>query len=203
MTSDHGLPPDFLDQLRKLEDAYCSEADPLRQSGFSGGPRRWRAERQPILNAVDADGDFLDVGCANGYLLECLIKWAQQRGYSLMPHGLDFGARLIQMAMERFPRLSSNFHVGNAWEWHPRRKYRYVYSLCDCVPEPYLGEYFRRLLDRAVAHRGKLIVGMYGSRSRNIPPINLGGRLARLGFDIQGTAYGGTPPLTSFAWIVR
>jgi SAM-dependent methyltransferase len=195
------LPPDFLDHLRKLEEAYCSESDPIRQSGFSGGPLRWREEREPILNAVDEDGDFLDIGCANGYLLECLVMWAEERGYHITPHGLDFGPRLIRMARERFPRLASNFHVGNAWDWQPPRKYRYVYSLRDCVPEAYFAEYVRRLLDRAVERGGRLIVGMYGSRSQNIQPINLGELMTSLGFAVDGTAYGGDPPASAFAWI--
>lgn len=201
MAQGDALPAGFLGRLRNLEAAYCSESDPIRQSGFSGGPRRWRAEREPILEAIEGDGDFLDVGCANGYLLECLVQWAQQRGYHLTPHGVDFGPRLIQMAKERFPHLGSNFHIGNAWEWQPPRRYRYVYSPWDCVPEPYFGEYCRRLLDRMVERGGKLIIGMYGSRSRKIRPINLGGLLARLGFAVQGTAYGGTPAVSSFAWI--
>jgi len=202
VTSD-SLPPDFLEHLRALEDSYCTETDPIRQSGFGGGPERWRTEREPILDAVDTDGDFLDVGCANGYLLECLVAWARERGHHLTPHGLDFGPRLIQMAKERLPNFASNFHVGNAWDWRPPRQYRYVYSLLDCVPEECLGEYCRRLRERTVEKGGKLIFGMYGSRSKHIAPIDLGERLAQLGFEVQGTAYGGTPRVTSFAWTVR
>jgi len=203
MTASDSLPADFLERLRALEDSYCAQTDPIRQSGFGGGPQRWRAEREPILDAVDTDSDFLDVGCANGYLLECLVAWAGERGYRLTPHGLDFGPRLIQMARERLPDSAPNFHVGNAWDWRPPRTYRYVYTLLDCVPEEYLREYCRRLLERMVEQGGKLIIGMYGSRSKHIPPIDLGERLAQLGFDVQGTSYGGTPPLTVFGWIVR
>jgi SAM-dependent methyltransferase len=195
------LPADFLERLRELEASYCAESDPIRQSGFSGGAKRWRAERRPILEAIDADGDFLDVGCANGYLLECLVRWAGRRGYRLTPHGLDIGPRLIELARRRFPRLVSNFHVGNAWDWRPPRRYRYVYSLCDCVPEDYFPEYCHRLLDRVASGGGKVIFGCYGSRSRNIAPIDLGQRLATLGFQVQGTGFGGEPPVSSFAWI--
>ena len=62
---------------RALEDAYLRSDDPIRQSGFGGGAERWRAERSPILEAVDGDGDLLDIGCANGYLAECLVEWAR------------------------------------------------------------------------------------------------------------------------------
>jgi len=34
--------------------------------------------------------------------------------------------------------------VANAWNWHPPRRYQYVYALWDCVPEDYLAEFVRR-----------------------------------------------------------
>jgi hypothetical protein len=39
------LPGKFLERLAALEVSYLAEGDPIRQSGFGGGPRRWRAER--------------------------------------------------------------------------------------------------------------------------------------------------------------
>lgn len=197
----NALPAEFLDHLRMLEDAYCQQDDPIRQSGFSGGPQRWRDERSPLLTAVDTDGDLLDVGCANGYLLQCLVGWAQERGITIVPHGVDCGPRLIEMARQRIPNAAQNFHLANAWDWNPPRRYRYVYTLWDCVPDAFLAAYCRRLLNQVVEPDGRLILGMYGSRSRNIPPIDLGRKLQRLGFDVAGTTHGGDPPVTSFAWI--
>ena len=55
------LPDEFLDQVRFLEEANLAETDPILQSGFHGGPERWRSERGPILRALDRDGDLLDV----------------------------------------------------------------------------------------------------------------------------------------------
>jgi SAM-dependent methyltransferase len=173
----------------------------MAQSGFSGGPERWRAEREPILEAIDRDGDILDVGCANGYLLQCLVLWAREKGRVLVPHGLDIGPRLIQLARARLPEYSSNVHLGNGWNWLPPRRYRYVYSLWDCVPESYFGEYCRRLLTRIVEPGGKLIVGVYGSRSRGIVPFDVGRRLGSLGFSVAGTTSGGDLPVSRFAWV--
>ncbi len=65
----NSLPPEFLMELKKLEESYLAETDPIRQSGFIRGQARWRRERRFILNAVGGDGDFLDVGRANGYLV--------------------------------------------------------------------------------------------------------------------------------------
>ncbi len=201
LTYPDALPAAFLDELRRLEAEYCWHDDPIRQSGFGGGPQRWRDEREPILDAVDADGDFLDVGCANGYLLQCLVRWAADRGCNIVPHGVDYGPRLIEMAQQRLPDFAENFHVANAWNWHPPRRYRFVYTVCDCVPEPYLAAYCQHLLDRAVERNGRLIVGMYGSRSKKNDPIDLGNRLQSLEFIVQGTAQGGHPAVTTFAWI--
>ncbi|HEY3231680.1 MAG TPA: hypothetical protein VGJ87_20800, partial [Roseiflexaceae bacterium] len=110
------LSNEYYEQLRALEDSYLSHDDPLRQSGYSGGPINWRKKRGVVLEAVDGDGTFLDVGCANGYLLECLVPWAQERGVQLIPYGLDIGARLIHLAQQRLPQWADHFFTGNIWD---------------------------------------------------------------------------------------
>jgi hypothetical protein len=79
------LPPEFLSRLRQLEEVYLSSEDPLRQSGFSGSPERWRREREPILEAFQDNGDLLDACCANGYLLESLRDWGRARSLEITP----------------------------------------------------------------------------------------------------------------------
>ena len=195
------LPHNFLQELEALEAAYLLEDDPIRQSGFSGGAERWQSERGPILQAIDADGDLLDIGCANGYLLKCLIEWGGERGLRLTPHGLDQGSRLIELAKERLPEYSDNFHVGNAWDWQPQRKYRYAYMLYDCIPLEYLAEGVHRLLKQIVAPQGRLIIGAYGSKSDSIPPFDIGDFLEAEGFAVAGRAVGGAAPITKFAWL--
>lgn len=195
------LPHSFLRHIEGLEEAYLEHNDPIRQSGFSGGAVRWRAERGPILDAIESDGDLLDIGCANGYLLKCLVKWGGQRGLKLTPHGLDQGSRLIRLAKERLPEYSENFHVGNAWDWQPNRKYRYVYMLYDCLPLDYLAEGVRRLSKEVVAPQGRLIIGAYGSKSDAIPPFDIGDFLESEGFAVVGRAEGGIGPITNFAWM--
>lgn len=91
----------------------------MHQSGFSGGAVRWRQEREPLLEALNADGSFLDVGCASGYLLECLTTWAQEPGFWLEPYGLNLGAGLIELARTRQARLANHFFEGSAWDWEP------------------------------------------------------------------------------------
>jgi len=197
------LPADFLSQAEALEDAYLQSLDPIRQSGFGGGAERWRAERSPILEAVVDDGDLLDIGCANGYLAECLVEWATERSIHLTPHGIDIGPKLIAEAKRRLPAFAGNFHVANGWDWQPGRRFRYVYTLSDSVPPEMLAEYVERLLDRLVEPGGRLIVGSYGSRSRSTPPLPIGEILASYGHVVAGRSWGGDAPITAFAWVVR
>ncbi len=195
------LPAKFLKQLKSLEDSYLKETDPIRQSGFGGGEERWRQEREPILDAIDSDGDFLDIGCANGYLLECLIAWANDRGMKITPYGLDIWEKLIKIARERLKKYKDNFYVGNAWEWIPPWKFQYVYTLYDCVPEQYLEEYIKRLLSNVVEPNGRLIIGAYGSLTRSEPPYDLVGFLKSRNFEIVGHSNGGNPPVSLFVWL--
>lgn len=201
MIADRELPLSFIRHLESLESSYLAEDDPIGQSGFSGGPMRWRSEREPILEAIETDGEFLDIGCANGFLLECLIKWGRERGFALIPHGLDFSAKLIELAKKRLPEYSSNFYVGNAWDWKPPKEFQYVYTLYDCVPMEFLEEYVHRLLSRVVSVKGRLIIGAYGSQSERIPPFDIGSFLRSKDSSVVGTAQGGNLPITSFAWI--
>jgi len=200
---DDSLPDDFLRGLAALEESYLSEEDPIRQSGYGGGAERWRAERGIILEAVDRDGDLLDIGCANGYLLACLVAWGKEKGLSLAPYGLDQGAGLIALAKRRLPEYATHFWVANAWEWIPPRQFRYVYTLTEFVPEPFLTEYLRRLLARCVEPGGRLILGSYGSGSRNEPARDVAAMLREAGCPVPGAAQQGWLPFTRIAWTDR
>jgi SAM-dependent methyltransferase len=200
MAQEGQLPGSFLREIKALEASYLKDDDPIRQSGFGGGSERWRAEREPILDAVEGSGDFLDVGCANGYLLECLVKWGRERGLKITPYGVDIGTRLIDLAKQRLPRYASNFYVANAWDWDPPREFQYVYTLYDCVPPGFLKKYVRRLISRAVCRGGRLILGAYGSRSRGIRAFDAGSFLESMGVRVAGTAEGGSPAVSRFAW---
>ena len=199
----NGLPPAFLHELTALEDSYLRRSDPIEQSGFHGGPARWRAEREPILDAIPADGDLLDVGCANGYLLECLVAWGRERGLALTPYGLDQGRRLVALARRRLPHLADHFCVGNAWDWEPPRPFRYVYTLLDLVPPDCLPMHLPRLVERFVTPGGRLIVGDYGSRSRGIPARDVAEALRSAGLTVAGIAQARSVQVTRFAWVDR
>lgn len=203
MHSPGPLPDAFLRELEDLERAYLRTSDPIEQSGFHGGPERWRAEREPILDAAPSDGDILDTGCANGYLLECLVSWARERGVTLTPYGLDQGRRLVELARRRQPHIANHFFVGNAWDWEPPRRFRYVYTLLDQVPPDYLMPYLHRLLAHVVAPGGRLIAGDYGRRSRGIQARDVAAVLRSAGLNVLAEAEGDNHGVARFAWVER
>jgi SAM-dependent methyltransferase len=194
------LPDDFIAGLEATAAAYLTHSDPIRQSGFGGGEVRWRAEREPILDAVNRPGTLIDIGCANGYLLECLEGWATARGLRIDPFGLDISPALIERARARFPGREDHFCLGNAWTWDPPRRFEFVYSLYDCVPETYLVDYVRGLLARVVAPGGRLILGAYGSRTRNLPAFDVAAFMRTMGLAVVGETTVGSVPEAQFAW---
>jgi SAM-dependent methyltransferase len=201
LSAKSALPPEFLARLEVLEAGYLAESDPLRQSGFSGGRERWRVERAPILEALSDDGELLDVGCANGYLLESLLAWSGVRGLRLTPFGVDCSAGLVALARERLPAFRAHFFVGNAWDWCPPRRFRYVYAVWDCVPPDYFAAFVEHLLAHATAPGGRLIIGAYGSRARNERPARIEALLSAAGHAVQGSVSAGVPETARFAWI--
>jgi Methyltransferase domain len=196
-----GLPDDFLTELAALPKAYLRHSDPIGQSGFGGGGERWRFEREPILDAVTRSVSFIDIGCANGYLLECVVAWGRMRLLELEPYGLDLSSELIALARRRLPGLEDHFYVANAWRWQPPRRFDFVYTLYDNVPLNYLAEYIRQLLGNVVAAGGRLIVGAYGSRTRREPAFDVEDFMDRADFRVAGSVSAGAIPEARFAWI--
>lgn len=198
-----GKPGDeFLENCRRLESAYLESDDPIAQSGFSGGRERWVAERSPLTEAIDRDGDFLDVGCANGLLAADVTVWAAGRGFTLIPHGIDLGSALVDLARSRLPEFADNFVTANAWKWQPDRRWTFVYSLLDLSPRERWCEWVRRLLGW-VEPGGCLILGSYGSRSRDVAPMDVAAVIQGCGLPVEGSSAGGEPVTARFAWTGR
>jgi hypothetical protein len=194
------LPAEFLADLDVTADAYLTHTDPIRQSGFGGGAERWRAERAPILDGIDRSGTLIDMGCANGHLLECLVGWGRERGLEIVPFGLDYSHKLVAVARARLPHWSEHFFVGNAWIWTPSRRFDFVYSLYDNVPKSFLAEYVTRLLIHVAAPGGRVIVGAYGSRTKELPAFDVGAFLTKAGLPVSGGVTIGRLPEARFAW---
>jgi SAM-dependent methyltransferase len=180
----------FTSNRQTLETAYLAAEEPWRQSGFSGPLERWEACRRPIADCIVAPGTFLDIGCANGFLLECLLRWTAERGIRIEPWGLDLSEKLLALARRRLPDHASNLLVGNALTWRPARRLDYVRTELCYVPENYDRRYVRHLIDDVVAPGGRLLVAEYRSRRDPSSGPWIDDVLAGLGFIVDSTASG-------------
>jgi SAM-dependent methyltransferase len=154
----------WFDRMRQeLESAYLMHDEPWKQSGFAGPEERWIKCRKPVAQCVDKSGSFLDIGCANGYLLECLMRWVSEQGPTIVPYGLDISERLVHLARQRLPQYASNFFVGNAWYWNPHLRFDFVRSEMNIVPEQLQKEYVTSLLEKFVLPAGRLLITEYRS----------------------------------------
>jgi SAM-dependent methyltransferase len=145
-----------------LEQAYLKQEEPWKQSGMSGPSERWVSLRKPVADCIDRSGSFLDIGCANGYLLESVMKWVGEKGLSIVPYGLDLSKRLVELAKERLPQYKDNFFVGNAFTWLPPRRFEFVRTELVYVPAEYEKQYIGFILDNHLTPGGKLLVANYG-----------------------------------------
>jgi SAM-dependent methyltransferase len=114
--------------------AYLVGDNPRAQSGHSGDDARWESARRPIVAAIDRDGSFLDVGCASGYLMECVQRWAAEAGHSVQPFGLEIAPALAELARRRLPQWADRIFVGNARSWLPPRRFDFVRTGLDYAP---------------------------------------------------------------------
>jgi SAM-dependent methyltransferase len=186
-----------------LETAYLKGREPWQQSGVGlhhDYPyERWEALRRPIADCVDRSGSFLDIGCANGYLLECVLRWTAERGVSIDPFGLDISDKLADLARERLPAYADHVFTGNAWNWIPPRRFDYVRTELDYVPDELHAPFVRRILDLFLHPGGWLLAAEYRGRSvsssgdiRQTPegPLTIDRHLERLGFAVDSIAIG-------------
>jgi Acetyltransferase (GNAT) family len=133
--------------------AYLAARTPWEGSGKQGTAEDWEQARSLVAHAVDHDGSFLDVGCANGYLLECLPRWTPHR---LDRFGLDIAPELIDLARRRVPELADRLFVGNALHWEPPHRLTYVRTGLEYVPR----RRRRDLVERLLGWCDRLIIGV-------------------------------------------
>ena len=159
-----GAEPRFFDeQSARLEAAYLAGTNPRQQSGFGRDERDWERFRRSVVAPIDADGTFLDIGCASGLLMESVAAWAREDGHHVEPYGLDISEKLAALARRRLPHWRDRIYVGNALDWEPPMRFDYVRTELVYVPDTLRRRYAERLLERVVAPGGRLIVCSYGS----------------------------------------
>jgi SAM-dependent methyltransferase len=163
--------------------AYLAGETPWEQSGKSGDLASWERGRRPIMAAIDRDGTFLDVGCANGFLMESVRAWGAEAGRKIEPYGLEIAPGLAALARQRLPQWADRIFVGNAANWVPPRRFDYVRTGLDYVPPTRGRDLVDRLLADVVAPRGRLIIGVFNEEKRERRTEE---RVASWGFDVAG-----------------
>jgi SAM-dependent methyltransferase len=166
--------------------AYLSARDPRGQSGFSGSAEDWEAARRFIFAAVTRDGTLLDVGCANGYLMESAARWLAETGVTIEPYGLEILPDIAALARQRLPRWADRIMVGNALDWAPGCLFDFVRTGLEYVPAPLRPRLVAHLLEDVVAPGGRLIVGAYSEPAGS--PSKLQMEVANWGFTVAGVA---------------
>jgi SAM-dependent methyltransferase len=186
---DEALRQWFAARKHLLETAYLAGTRLWQQSGVGlhtpHTAEDWEVLRRPIADCVSASGTFLDIGCANGYMLECLVRWTRERGLVLTPYGLDFSAELVALARKRLPDYASHLFVGNAWDWMPPHAFDCVNTTLDYVPSELREAFVHRLMDHCVQPGGCLLVAEYLGRTTGVPEIRIDEQLRQWGFPIE------------------
>ncbi|MDQ3765970.1 MAG: GNAT family N-acetyltransferase [Actinomycetota bacterium] len=196
----------FGDLQKIVEDAYLSSSDVRAQSGFAGDEARWERARRVITEVMDRDGSFLDVGCANGLLMESIVRWTKERDLTIEPFGFDLSPRLLALAKARLPQWSERFYSGNILDWRSPRRFDYVRVELDYVPSHRRAELIDRLLRHVLTSDGRLIACRYSGSGEQHPTGGLAGNLHELGYEPTGHAHANDldgSTLTHVAWIDR
>lgn len=170
--------------LAIVEPAYLSATTPQGQSGHSGDDTRWEHARRLLLDAVPDGSDLLDVGCANGHLMESLAVWSAADGETVEPYGVEISARLADLARARLPQWADRIWTGNAMTWVPPRRFDVVRTGLDYVPPRRRAEYVARLLADVVAPGGRLLVGVFNEEKDR---DDVASSLRAWGHDVAGS----------------
>ncbi len=140
--------------------AYLAADNPRAQSGHGGDEAAYRYTRAMVLEAIHRSGTFLDVGCANGYLMEKLHDWLAGTGLSVEFYGLDISEGLLALAKKRLPHWRDRFYLGNALAWTPAEPFDFVcIAELGYVPRARQRQLMDHLVADYVAPGGRLILG--------------------------------------------
>ena len=165
---DAALESGFISEARWYEmreaattETYLSYDNPRAQSGHGGDEARWRYTRVlMVLEAIHKDGSFLDVGCANAYLIECMERWLKVSGLSVELHGVDISEGLVDLARERLPHAAGRLYAANAVSWTPPRRFDFVHAHeISYAPRNREREFLEHLLEDYLNPGGRLIIG--------------------------------------------
>jgi hypothetical protein len=156
--------------------AYLAAGTAPGGSGSSRDAAGWEYARSLLADAVAPGQAFLDVGCANGHLMESMAAWA-----GVEPYGLEIAPELADLARRRLPQWASRIWVGNAATWEAPRRFDVVRTGLDYVPPPRRPAYVEHLLGFA----DRVLVGVF-NEERETRALET--EVASWGFRIAGRA---------------
>jgi SAM-dependent methyltransferase len=156
---------------------YLASDDPRAQSGYGGSAARWEAARRAIVEGVNSAGTFLDVGCANGLLMESVLAWTP---LPLEVAGVDFAPGLVGLARQRLPRWRDRIWLADVAMWEPSETFDFVHVRLDTG-----------YIERVARWGRRLIVSSDGSFRRAESPRaeNVGACLRAMGLPVSGEVY--------------
>lgn len=156
---------EYYERIRALlEDYYVSadeRGDVFGGSGSTGDMTSWEAKRRVIASAFDRVGIWLDVGCANGLLMQTLAAWVAESGHRIEPYGLELSNRIAERARKRLPHWATRIWTGNVMTFEPPIRFDYVTVLTDVVPIQSRGALLRRIARLYLKPGGRLILSCY------------------------------------------
>ncbi|MBL7131302.1 MAG: class I SAM-dependent methyltransferase [Candidatus Omnitrophica bacterium] len=133
----------------------------------------WIQQRFFISRAIHKDGTILDIGCANGLLLACLMRWCN---YEIVPFGIDNNEKRIKAA-KLFLKLYTNNFICLKWQMLDRltdyglpKTFDFVYWSFGSEHKFNSAKEIQQLkmIYNKVARKGRLIVGFYTSTKGEI-----------------------------------
>ena len=132
--------------------AYLAAETAEGGSGSSRDVAGWERARSLVADAVEPGQAFLDIGCANGHLMESMAGWA-----SVEPFGLEISPELAELARRRLPQWAGRIWVGNALDWEAPRAFDVARTTLDYVPAPRR----RQLLEHLLSFADRVVVGVF------------------------------------------
>ena len=101
-----------------------------------------------LVDAFDHDGSWLDVGCANGLLMETLTMRAREKGLQVKPYGFALSPRIAEVVRRRLQHSSDRISTGNVMTWEPQMPFDYITVIADSVPATARHDLVERLITR-------------------------------------------------------
>ncbi len=167
--------------------AYLAGRNPRAQSGYRGTESEWEQARSLVADAIPRSGTFLDIGCANGLLMESVKAWCGERGLLVEPYGLDIAPELAALARARLPQWAERIYDGNAAFWLPPHRFDFVRTGLEYVPAPLRAGLVARLLARFLLPNGRLLIGPYNEEiDATRPGLSCEQELRAWGFAVSG-----------------